>query len=122
MMERAGLGLLHRLDPERAHGLSLLALRMGLVPLPGPVALPRLATTLAGMALMKKDMGGAACTLALARLVMEARLPVRLRVLDAGSACELMLAAPSVIKRPVVEWPDGSISVGFDTSAWSARL
>ena len=30
---------------------------------------------------MKKDMGGAACTLALARLVMEARLPVRLRVL-----------------------------------------
>jgi leucyl aminopeptidase len=35
----------------------------------------------AGMALMKKDMGGAACTLALARLVMESRLPVRLRVL-----------------------------------------
>jgi len=35
----------------------------------------------AGMALMKKDMGGAACTLALARLVMETRLPVRLRVL-----------------------------------------
>ena len=35
----------------------------------------------AGMALMKKDMGGAACTLALARLVMEAKLPVRLRVL-----------------------------------------
>jgi leucyl aminopeptidase len=35
----------------------------------------------AGMLLMKKDMGGAACTLALARLVMEAALPVRLRVL-----------------------------------------
>ena len=35
----------------------------------------------AGMALMKKDMGGAACALALARLVMEAQLPVRLRVL-----------------------------------------
>jgi leucyl aminopeptidase len=35
----------------------------------------------AGMALMKKDMGGAACTLALARLVMGAGLPVRLRVL-----------------------------------------
>ncbi len=34
-----------------------------------------------GMALMKKDMGGAACTLALARLVMESGLPVRLRVL-----------------------------------------
>jgi leucyl aminopeptidase len=35
----------------------------------------------AGMLLMKKDMGGAACTLALARLVMETALPVRLRVL-----------------------------------------
>jgi leucyl aminopeptidase len=34
-----------------------------------------------GMALMKKDMGGAACALALARLVMDSRLPVRLRVL-----------------------------------------
>jgi leucyl aminopeptidase len=35
----------------------------------------------AGMLLMKKDMGGAACALALARLVMESELPVRLRVL-----------------------------------------
>lgn len=35
----------------------------------------------AGMALMKKDMGGAACTLGLAQLVMAAQLPVRLRVL-----------------------------------------
>jgi leucyl aminopeptidase len=34
-----------------------------------------------GMLLMKKDMGGAACTLALARMVMESALPVRLRVL-----------------------------------------
>ena len=34
-----------------------------------------------GMQLMKKDMGGAACVLALARLVMDSRLPVRLRVL-----------------------------------------
>ncbi len=35
----------------------------------------------AGMLLMKKDMGGAACVLALARMVMAAALPVRLRVL-----------------------------------------
>ena len=35
----------------------------------------------AGMLLMKKDMGGAACALALARVVMESMLPVRLRVL-----------------------------------------
>jgi leucyl aminopeptidase len=34
-----------------------------------------------GMALMKKDMGGAAAALALARLVMETKLDVRLRVL-----------------------------------------
>jgi leucyl aminopeptidase len=33
------------------------------------------------MALMKKDMGGAACVLALAQMIMEARLPIRLRVL-----------------------------------------
>jgi leucyl aminopeptidase len=35
----------------------------------------------AGMLLMKKDMGGAACALAAARVVMESGLPVRLRVL-----------------------------------------
>lgn len=35
----------------------------------------------AGMLLMKKDMGGAACALAAARLVMDSALPVRLRVL-----------------------------------------
>lgn len=51
LVERAGLALLHRIDPERAHGLSLRALRSGLVPLPGPLTSPRLATTLAGMAL-----------------------------------------------------------------------
>ena len=35
----------------------------------------------ASMLLMKKDMGGAACTLALAQLMMQAQLPVRLRVI-----------------------------------------
>jgi leucyl aminopeptidase len=35
----------------------------------------------AGMLIMKKDMGGAAAALALARLVMEAKLPVRLRLI-----------------------------------------
>ncbi|MBS0374871.1 MAG: leucyl aminopeptidase family protein [Proteobacteria bacterium] len=34
-----------------------------------------------GMALMKKDMGGAAAALALAQLVLDARLPVQLRLL-----------------------------------------
>lgn len=51
-LERVGLALLHRIDPERAHGLSLLALRSGLAPLPGPVDLPRLRTTLAGLPLL----------------------------------------------------------------------
>lgn len=51
-VERFGLSLLHRIDPERAHGLSLLALRTGLVSLPGPVDLPRLHITLAGMPLL----------------------------------------------------------------------
>lgn len=37
------------------------------------------------MALMKKDMGGAATALALARLVMQAGLPVRLRLLIAAA-------------------------------------
>lgn len=51
-LERAGLALLHRIDPERAHALSLLALRSGLLPLPGPVTSPRLATTLAGLPIL----------------------------------------------------------------------
>ncbi len=52
LVERAGLALLHRVDPERAHALSLLALQSGLAPLPGPVTSARLATTLAGMPLL----------------------------------------------------------------------
>jgi arsenate reductase-like glutaredoxin family protein len=32
-----------------------------------------------------------------------------------------MLAQPSTIKRPVVEWPDGAITVGFDAADWSRR-
>jgi len=51
MFERIGLALLHRFDPETAHGLSIRALNAGLAPAPGPVTSPRLATTLAGMSL-----------------------------------------------------------------------
>jgi dihydroorotate dehydrogenase len=50
-IERLGLAVFHRLDPERAHGLSLQALRAGLVPLPGPVTSSRLRVDLAGLAL-----------------------------------------------------------------------
>ena len=51
LTERLALAALHKLDPERAHGLSLAALRMGLAPAPGPYTSPRLATSLAGMSL-----------------------------------------------------------------------
>ena len=45
----------------------------------------------------------------------------RAGVVDAASAAELMSAQPSVIKRPVVRWPGGSLSVGFDPADF-ARL
>ena len=40
---------------------------------------------------------------------------------DAGGARALMLAQASVIKRPVVEWADGVITVGFDPADWANR-
>jgi Spx/MgsR family transcriptional regulator len=43
----------------------------------------------------------------------------RAAVLDAASARALMLAAPSVVKRPVVEWPQGRISVGFSEARFA---
>lgn len=49
MIERLGLAALHRLDPERAHGLALTALNAGLGPRGGPVTSPRLRTRLAGI-------------------------------------------------------------------------
>jgi arsenate reductase len=39
----------------------------------------------------------------------------------AAGARALMLEQPSVIKRPVVEWPDGTVTVGFDAGDWSLR-
>ena len=43
------------------------------------------------------------------------------RVTETTSARALMLGQPSVIKRPVVEWDDGRITVGFDAPTWSER-
>ena len=37
---------------------------------------------------------------------------------DAAGAKAVMLAHPSVIKRPVVEW-DGPTTVGFDPTQWA---
>ncbi len=44
----------------------------------------------------------------------------RLAVVDDASAIALMLAQASVIKRPVVVWADGRVSVGFDLVAFAA--
>lgn len=41
---------------------------------------------------------------------------------DTAGARTLMLEQPGIIKRPVVEWPGGDITVGFDPQAWSALL
>lgn len=53
------------------------------------------------------------------------------RRLDAGSreSCDAlagaracMLANPSLIRRPVVHWPAGPITVGFNPSIWQTHL
>lgn len=46
----------------------------------------------------------------------------RATVTDAASARAVAMANPSVIKRPVVQWADGGITVGFDATAWQQRL
>ena len=43
-------------------------------------------------------------------------------VVDAASAQALMREQASVIKRPVVEWDDGRITVGFDPADWETRI
>jgi Spx/MgsR family transcriptional regulator len=41
---------------------------------------------------------------------------------DAAAALRLMQAHPSLIRRPVVQWPDGAVTVGFDEADWARRL
>jgi arsenate reductase (glutaredoxin) len=42
-------------------------------------------------------------------------------VVDAASAKTLMLAHPSVIKRPVVRWADDAVTVGFQADTWAQK-
>lgn len=42
-------------------------------------------------------------------------------VVDDASATALMLVEPSVIKRPVVRWADGSLTLGFTPDAFEAK-
>ncbi len=47
---------------------------------------------------------------------------VQVSVVDAASAVTVMKLNSSVIKRPVVQWPDGLITVGFDAQVWSGLM
>lgn len=46
----------------------------------------------------------------------------RAAVVDAASAGRLMAAHPSAIRRPVIEWDDGTVTVGHDPDRWRERL
>ena len=47
---------------------------------------------------------------------------IKAAVHDQASARALMLAQSSVIKRPVVQWRDGAVTVGFDEATWLTRI
>jgi arsenate reductase-like glutaredoxin family protein len=40
-------------------------------------------------------------------------------VVDAATAAALMREQPSVIRRPVVRWPEGALTVGFDEAIFT---
>ncbi len=43
---------------------------------------------------------------------------VQAGVIDDASAAALMLAHPSAIKRPLVDWGQGRVTLGFDPQQW----
>jgi Spx/MgsR family transcriptional regulator len=45
---------------------------------------------------------------------------VQATVTDAASAAAVMRENPSVVKRPVVRWPNGRVSVGFSPAQFAA--
>lgn len=46
----------------------------------------------------------------------------RAAVVDPASASTLVQAQPSVVKRPVVVWADGQVTVGFKPEVFAERL
>jgi len=40
-------------------------------------------------------------------------------VVDAATAAALMAEHPSLVKRPVMAWPDGTLTVGFNAADWA---
>ena len=45
----------------------------------------------------------------------------QLAVVDSASAQALMLAQTSVIKRPVLDWGGGDVTMGFDPQVWAKK-
>ena len=46
----------------------------------------------------------------------------RAAVVDGATARALILANPSVVKRPVVAWGNGLVTVGFDVTQWTGLI
>ncbi|WP_371169210.1 quinone-dependent dihydroorotate dehydrogenase [Aliiroseovarius sp. 2305UL8-7] len=49
LIEKIALKALHKIDPERSHSLALMAMKAGVVPLPGLVTTDRIKTSFCGM-------------------------------------------------------------------------
>ncbi|MBO1249725.1 ArsC family reductase [Comamonas denitrificans] len=43
-------------------------------------------------------------------------------ITDAASAAAFLQQQPSAIKRPVVQWPSGNITIGFNPEDWQQLL
>ena len=43
-------------------------------------------------------------------------------ITDAASAAAFLQQQPTAIKRPVVQWPSGTITIGFHAAAWQQLL
>ncbi|VWX62549.1 Transcriptional regulator, Spx/MgsR family [Burkholderiales bacterium 8X] len=49
--------------------------------------------------------------------------PTRAGVVDSASARAVLLANPSLIKRPVVNWgPQADVTTGFDPTRWESLI
>ena len=115
-----GLNVIHAVGRASAHAPRLIDLRWGDANAPKVTLVGKGVCfdsggldlkTAAGMRLMKKDMGGAAHVLALARLIMAGGLPVRLRVL--APAVENAVSGNAFRPGDVLRAYDGtSIEIG----------
>ena len=47
---------------------------------------------------------------------------LRASITDAASAAAFLQQQPSAIKRPVVQWPSGTITIGFNAEDWQQLL